>query len=214
MQVVTRCTPPSARISATRSSAWLNERLISSCVAPPGIGHLEDPELAEDLTVAREFDRGQTGPPMSLNVDFVADGLAGLVVGVGRAVVLVGFAWWAPVVLLLAWGSTHWLLRESGVWKDRNTAEVRAAQRHAEYAYRLAVDPPPAKELRLFGLPDWALDRFAERRRELFELQYGPPGCGSARCCERADRGLAGEPGGLRRAGLGGHDGTLAWSSW
>ncbi len=39
-------------------SAWLNERLIGSCVAPPGIGHLEDDRLAEDLTVAREFDRG------------------------------------------------------------------------------------------------------------------------------------------------------------
>ena len=153
-------------------STYLNERLITSCVTPPGIGHLEDPELAEDLTVAREFDRGQTGPPMSLNVDFVADGLVGLVVGVSSAVVLAGFGWWAPVVLLVAWGSTHWLLRESGVWKDRNTPEVRAAQRHADYAYSLAVDPPPAKELRLFGLPDWVLDRFTERRRELFELQY------------------------------------------
>ena len=51
-----------------------------------------------------------------------------------------------------AWLATHWLLRESGVWRDRNTDEVREAQRHADYAYRLAVDPPAAKELRLFGL--------------------------------------------------------------
>ena len=33
---------------------------------------------------------------------------------------------------------------------------MREAQRHADYAYRLAVDPPAAKELRLFGLADWA----------------------------------------------------------
>ena len=172
MQVVTPLHTAISLNLGNAVSTYLNERLITSCVTPPGIGHLEDPELAEDLTVAREFDRGQTGPPMSLNVDFVADGLVGLVVGASSAVVLVGYGWWAPVVLLVAWGSTHWLLRESGVWKDRNTPEVRAAQRHADYAYSLAVDPPPAKELRLFGLPDWVLDRFTERRRELFELQY------------------------------------------
>ena len=153
-------------------SAWLNESLMSSCVIPPGIGHLEDPTLREDLTVARDFDRGQTAPPMSLNVQFVSDGLVGVVAGLGAAVVLAGFAWWAPVVLVIAWGSTHWLLRESGVWKDRNTAPVRSAQRDAEYAYRLAVDPQPAKEVRLFGLPGWVVDRFVERRRLLFELQY------------------------------------------
>ena len=85
---------------------------------------------------------------------------------------LFGFAWWAPPVLAGAWLSTHWLLRESGVWKDRNTEEVRQAQRDAEYAYRLAVDPPAAKELRLFGLADWVLDRFVTSRRRLHQLQY------------------------------------------
>ena len=29
--------------------------------------------------------------------------------------------------------ATHWLLRESAVWFDRNTDEVRAAQRDADY---------------------------------------------------------------------------------
>ena len=156
----------------SKMSAWLNEALIRSCVDPPGVGHLEDADLTDDLTTAREFDRGMTGPPMYLNVDFIATSLNGVVGGLASAVVLAGFAWWASVVLLLAWGSTHWLLRESGIWKDRNTPEVRLAQRHAEYAYRLAVDPQPAKELRLFGLAGWAVERFRERRKRLFELQY------------------------------------------
>jgi ATP-binding cassette, subfamily B, bacterial len=153
-------------------SLWLNEALIRACVQPAGIGHLEDPDLAEDLTTAREFDRGMTGPPMYLNVDFIATSLVSVGSGVASAVVLFGFAWWAPLVLVAAWGSTHWLLRESGVWKDRNTPEVRSAQRHADYAYRLAVDPQPAKELRLFGLAGWTVERFIARRKRLFELQY------------------------------------------
>jgi ATP-binding cassette, subfamily B, bacterial len=155
-----------------RLSALLNERLIRACVEPPGIGHLEDPDLTDDLTTAREFDRGMTGPPMYLNVDFIASSLVNVVSGVASAVVLTGFTWWAPLALVVAWGSTHWLLRESGVWKDRNTPEVRSAQRHADYAYRLAVDPQPAKELRLFGLAGWTVERFIARRNRLFELQY------------------------------------------
>ncbi|MGH3208651.1 MAG: ABC transporter ATP-binding protein, partial [Trebonia sp.] len=86
--------------------------------------------------------------------------------------VLFGFAWWAPPALAGGWLGTHWLLRESAVWRDRNTPEVRQAQRDADYAYRLAVDPPAAKELRIFGLPDWVLERFLVSRRRLHRLQY------------------------------------------
>ena len=71
-----------------------------------------------------------------------------------------------------AWLATHWLLRESAIWRDRNTEEVRGAQRDADYAYRLAVDPPASKELRLFGLAGWTIDRFIARRTRLHELQY------------------------------------------
>ncbi len=155
-----------------RTAAWLYDELTDACAAVPGIGHLEDPELAADLQVARDFDRGMTGPPLSLSVDFIATGLLDMVAGLAQAAVLFGYAIWAPPVLAGAWLATHWLLRESAVWKDRNTEEVRQAQRDADYSYRLAVDPPAAKELRVFGLSDWVLDRFIARRRRLHQLQY------------------------------------------
>jgi ATP-binding cassette subfamily B protein len=155
-----------------RTAAWLYDELTGACLGPPGIGHLEDPELAADLQVARDFDRGMTGPPLSVSMDFIATGLVNMVAGLAQAAVLFGFAFWAAPVLAAAWLSTHWLLRESAVWKDRNTDEVRQAQRDAEYAYRLAVDPPAAKELRIFGLPDWVLERFIINRRRLHQLQY------------------------------------------
>jgi len=78
-------------------------------------------------------------------MDFIANGMAEMIGGLSCAVILVRYAWWAPVVLAGAWLATHWLLRESAVWFDRNTEEVRGAQRDAEYAYRLAVDPPRVK---------------------------------------------------------------------
>jgi ABC-type multidrug transport system fused ATPase/permease subunit len=156
----------------SRVSAWLYDRLTEACVRPPGLGHLEDPTLAGDLTVAREFDAGMTGPPMYINMDFIAGGLVLSIVGLSSAVALFAYTWWAPLLLAGAWLATHWFLRESAVWHDRNTEEVRQAQRHADYAYRLAVDPPAAKELRLFGLADWVMERFVGRRTRLHQLQY------------------------------------------
>ena len=155
-----------------RTAAWLYDRLTEACVRPPGMGHLEDPKLTGDLTVARDFDLGMTGPPLSTSMDFTASGLVAMVGGFASAVVLFGFAWWAPILLGGAWLSTHWLLRESAVWRDRNTDEVRGAQRDADYAFRLAVDPPASKELRMFGLVGWTIERFVSRRTRLHELQY------------------------------------------
>ena len=155
-----------------RTAAWLYDRLTEACVRPQGMGHLEDPSLTNDLTVARDFDLGMTGPPLSISMDFIANGMAEMIGGVACAIILAGYAWWAPLVLAGAWLATHWLLRESAVWYDRNTPEVRGAQRDADYAYRLAVDPPASKELRLFGLADWTIERFIARRTRLHELQY------------------------------------------
>src|SRR5687768_16194688 len=168
-------TPIHQAISANlgdRTAAWLYDRLTDACVHPPGMGHLEDASLTSDLTVAREFDAGMTGPPLSMSMDFIADGLVEMIGGLSCAVVLAAYAWWAPILLAGAWLATHWLLSESAVWRDRNTEEVRSAQRDAEYAYRIAVDPAPAKELRLFGLADWTLARFIARRTLLHKLQY------------------------------------------
>jgi ABC-type multidrug transport system fused ATPase/permease subunit len=155
-----------------RTAAWLYDRLTEACIRPPGMGHLENPTLASDLTVAREFDLGMTGPPLSYSLDFIAGSMVEMVAGLASAVVLSWYAWWAPIVLGGAWLATHWLLKESAIWRDRNTEEVRNAQRDAEYAYRLAVDAPPAKELRLFGLAGWTIDRFINRRTRLHALQY------------------------------------------
>jgi ATP-binding cassette, subfamily B, bacterial len=156
----------------SRLSAWLYDELITTTTTPAGIGHLERPELTNDLTMARDFDLGMMGPPLDISMDFIAGGLLDLIIGVASAALLFGFSWWPPLVLMLAWSATHWLLRESGVWKDRNNDDVRRAQRHAEYSYRLAVDAAPAKELRLFGLAGWVIERFITSRHRLYELQY------------------------------------------
>ena len=185
-----------------RTAAWLYDRLTEACVRPPGMGHLEDPTLTSDLTVARDFDLGMTGPPLAISMDFIASGMVEMIGGVASAVILARYAWWAPIVLAGAWLATHWLLRESAIWRDRNTDEVRGAQRDADYAYRLAVDPPASKELRLFGLAGWTIDRFiatahsparAAVRRHAPARAAGDLEHAAGRLCERAGVLVAGE---------------------
>jgi ABC-type multidrug transport system fused ATPase/permease subunit len=156
----------------SRTASWLYDELTIACVRPPGMRHLEDSGLTTDLTMARDFDLGITGPPLSISMGFIASGLAEMVGGIGSAIVLAAYVWWAPLVLAGAWLATHWLLRESAVWRDRNTKEVREAERHADYAYRLAVEAPAAKELRLFGLASWIVERLKARKIQLHELRW------------------------------------------
>src|SRR5262244_1560224 len=72
-----------------RTAAWLYDRLTEACVRPPGIGHLEDLALTTDLTVARDFDLGMTGPPLSISMDFIANGMVEMTGGIASALILV-----------------------------------------------------------------------------------------------------------------------------
>lgn len=156
----------------SRMAAFLYDRLMVATTEPDGIGHLEDPELHRDLAMARDFDLGISSPPLNISMDFISAGLVEMVAGLTAAAILFAYTWWAAPLLAFAWLATHWLMRESGVWKDRQTDAVRAAQQHADYAYQMAVAPPAAKEIRLFGLSNWVVDRFKRNRRFLHDLRW------------------------------------------
>jgi ATP-binding cassette, subfamily B, bacterial len=153
-----------------RTAAALQDRLLTAAVEPVGIAHLEDPDLASDFSLAREFDLGLISPQLRTSMGYIGSGFVSFGAGIVSAVVVCGFRWWAGLVLLLAWISPHILLRDSVAWNDWRSDEVKAHQRHADYAYRMAVDSPAAKEIRLFGLADWTAARFAERRQALVAI--------------------------------------------
>lgn len=153
-----------------RTSAALQDRLITAAISPVGIAHLEDPELASDFTLARDFDLGITSPQLRICMGYIGSGFVSFGAGVVSAAVVCGFRWWAGLILLVAWISPHLLLRDSVAWNDWRSDEVKEHQRHADYAYRMAVDSPAAKEIRLFGLADWTASRFTERRNKLLSI--------------------------------------------
>ena len=61
---------------------------MTATTAPPGVAHLENPDLITDLTVARDFDLGITGPPLSISMDFIASGLVEMVGGLASGLLL------------------------------------------------------------------------------------------------------------------------------
>ncbi|MDH6145149.1 ATP-binding cassette subfamily B protein [Kitasatospora sp. GP30] len=166
--------PVHAQVSSSlgeRLSDRLQDVLARASTEPPALAHLESRELAERLALAKDFDQGMSGPPMTIAIGLISGGLVEAAAGLAQAVVLLDYSWWAALLLTGAWLSTHWLLRESGSW-DRTEAEVLAAQRDADYSYRLAVAAPAAKELRIFGLSEWTVARFTAERRKLGELRW------------------------------------------
>ena len=86
-----------------RASAYLFDTIATACVAPPGMGHLEDPALTSDLTLARDFDMGMTGPPLYISMDFIASGMVEMIGGLASACVLFAFAWWARLAMGRMW---------------------------------------------------------------------------------------------------------------
>ncbi len=154
-----------------RMSTYLQDQLLDATLTPDGFGHMESSELADRLAVAQDFDLGRSGPPMDISIGIIAGGLVEFVAGLGQLGVLATYRWWAALLIGAAWLSTHWLLRESTI-SSRLEERVQAAQRRAEYTYRLAVDPPAAKEVRLFGLSDWTVTQFAENCRQLVDLRW------------------------------------------
>jgi ATP-binding cassette, subfamily B, bacterial len=159
-------------ILGDRTSGQLQSELVSACSTPAGIAHLERPGLAAELVAARDFDLGIMGPPISVSMGFVGGGLVMLLGGAAQAIALATVTWWGAIVIAAAWLSTHWLLRGSSFWAHRGDPAVQQEQRHADYAYRLAVDAAPAKEIRVFGIGEWIVDRFAIRRNSLLDMQW------------------------------------------
>src|SRR5262249_14490240 len=158
--------------SGASAGAWLADRLLEACTQPPGLAHLERRDLADELAASRNFDLGLTAPPLQTSMPQIGNGFAEILSGLAQAAVLARYRWWAPLLVAGARASTHLPLRRRSLVEAWASESVTEEQRHVDYAYRLAVDAPAAKEIRLFGLADWAADRFAAHRRRLTEALF------------------------------------------
>lgn len=155
---------------AQKMIAYLHDLLLEASLTPAGIAHLERQEIMDLLTQARDFDLGITGPPLRASLPRVADGFVEIGGGVALCALLFAYRWWAPFLAGFGWLWSHRLLAKSSVWQAWQDPSVVDEMRHVNYAYDLAVRAPAAKEIRLFGLADWTVDRYFSRRKRMVEL--------------------------------------------
>ncbi|HVE91158.1 MAG TPA: ABC transporter ATP-binding protein [Actinomycetota bacterium] len=137
-----------------RFHAYLSQRIMTSVTQLPGLAYFEDPEFRDKLEVSSWV---QWAPVQSLN--HLTSSIQTLVQLLAMARLASVFAGWIPLLMLAttfpeavaAWR----LVRAAGIRRIRRSDEARKAN----YFRRLALSLEPAKELRIFGLGDWLLQR-------------------------------------------------------
>lgn len=131
-------------------------RTLAAALLPATVAHLEEPVL-RDL-VSRATAPGQYGPRSATRglVNQWSTRLGGL----GAIVLLAGWHWWAGLLLLAA--LVHSVRRMQGAHLELVKSQFRQTKtlRRSDYLRDLLLEPPAAKETRIFGLGPWLTDRF------------------------------------------------------
>ena len=146
-------------VAARRIDGAIRAQVRAIALAPTGIAHLEDPEFREH--VERACDLGLGWRPRSPGNAAIGQItlLTSLAAGFGAAVVL-GLRFPLLAVGLVAASLVlRTLVRRQWMWLNGMEDSRASDTRKAQYFAQLAHEAAPAKEVRLFGLADWVLDR-------------------------------------------------------
>ncbi|HUR76640.1 MAG TPA: ABC transporter ATP-binding protein [Acidimicrobiales bacterium] len=143
---------------ARRVTGLLRGRVITAAAAPPGIAHLEDPATLDQVMLAQGVGTAQI-TPRGVVLGIFSIG-AQYVMGTASAVLLMGYRWWLPLVVVPVY-----LLIVRRFRRDffRNVLAITGraeSLRRSQYFRDVALTPGAAKETRIFGLGDWVVDRF------------------------------------------------------
>jgi ATP-binding cassette subfamily B protein len=146
-------------VAARRVDGAIRARVRAIALAPTGIAHLEDTAFREDVERACDLGLGwRSRSPGNAAIGQITL-LTSVAGGLGAAVVL-GLRF--PLLaagLVAASAVLRTLVRRQWMWLS-GMEESRASDgRKAQYFAQLAHEAAPAKEVRLFGLADWVLDR-------------------------------------------------------
>ena len=151
---------------AERFRAAVERLRLDAVTRLPGIAHFDDPELADRLHA------GGWASEAALIVNYGGFLLRWLSLGAASAGVAARLGWWVPGLLVAATAPAAVLAwRHSG--EERRQRQARMdAWRHADYHLGLAVGLDPAREVRLFGMGDWLVDRQAARWADAVALLF------------------------------------------
>lgn len=147
----------------SRVAHRLSLQVLDATLGPPGIAHLEDPRVADQIRQGAQIEWDLA--PMTRIVGEFGRATTAVVGALGGAVLLAGFAWWAPIPLIASTLLTHaWMSTDESLIRARE--EYVRIDRRADYYHDLSMDPAAAKEIRLFGLVELLTARTRRYRLE------------------------------------------------
>jgi ABC-type multidrug transport system fused ATPase/permease subunit len=143
-----------------RLDAHLRERVMVALNRPTGVAHLEDPSV-HDL-MERALDVSGSRWSAGTTVEPLANAAAGWLQAAGATLILAGF----NVALALGWFATcavaAQVLRREFLRSLELFYSQTSALRRANYLRQLGLDGGSAKEVRIWGMLGWLIDRFTQ----------------------------------------------------
>jgi ATP-binding cassette, subfamily B, bacterial len=167
------CTAAATQLARYLDDAFaleVHRRVAAVTLGTPGLEALDDPARNDQLHAVLDADRRWVLRRTAASLALVG---ATRVRGLGAFVVLLGFRWWAPLVLAVAWHLTSRLylkVTENGISFDNSDGPVRL--RRAEYVRSLAMGAPAAKEVRVFGLGGWIVARYGDAWLDALRMMW------------------------------------------
>jgi len=166
-----------------RVEGRLRGRVMAAALAPPGVAHLEDPDVVDRVADAQSIGTGRT--TVTDAVVGMASVSANTLAGVLAAAVLAFYSWQLAAALLgiytaMTWVRADQLRRTAGALRGHSRRFRRCS-----YFRDLGLTGGAAKELRIFGLGTWLTDRFVDEwgtamagfRRDRPRGRWVPPAC-------------------------------------
>jgi ATP-binding cassette subfamily B protein len=136
--------------------------LLEMSLAPGGIAHLEDPAFGDQVAIAGGGGglRPENMPARMRNVVYAWS------IPIGGAIILFRYLWWAPLLLACAvWLLRRWESSSIQLQFDAAPGGIQEARRAAYYR-GLSLEGGAAKELRVFDLGAFVVDRMVGHSME------------------------------------------------
>jgi ATP-binding cassette, subfamily B, bacterial len=136
----------------------LQDRLVAAVARPAGIAHLEDDRVLALLRIARQLGADFMRPERAIR------GLAAIapefLAAAGASIVLCFFNIWIGLAWFVAWPVIFIAMQNEYTRVGRSFYKNSTEKRENEYVRGLAMSIEPAKEIRVWGLMGWLLERY------------------------------------------------------
>jgi ATP-binding cassette, subfamily B, bacterial len=143
---------------ARRVEGDLRTRVFQALARPAQLDHLSDPEIQRRVAAGTTVGTARYG--IGAAFGFGVPAVNAALSGAGMAVLLATFSWWLALAIVTLWLVVRVLVHREAVAYLAVLGFQTAGSQRAVYFRDLGLTPAAAKEIRIFGLAGWIVDRF------------------------------------------------------